>query len=121
MKFLADMGISTSTVLWLRNLGHDVTHVRELSMERASDGMILDRASTEKRAVLTCDLDFGDIMASLAEDHPTIILIRMRDQTPANVNRRLKQVLEESSTAITKGAIIIVEASRHRVRLLPVR
>ena len=29
MKFLADMGISQSTVRWLRQLGYDAVHLRE--------------------------------------------------------------------------------------------
>ena len=36
-----------------------------------------------------------------------------------NVIRRLERVLSESEQDLTEGAIISVEESRHRVRLLP--
>jgi predicted nuclease of predicted toxin-antitoxin system len=58
MLFLADMGISMSTVKWLKSKKHDVIHVREIGMQTTSDDEILARARDEKRIVLTCDLDF---------------------------------------------------------------
>jgi predicted nuclease of predicted toxin-antitoxin system len=58
MLFLADMGISMSTVKWLKSKKHDVIHVREIGMQTTSDDAILARARDEKRIVLTCDLDF---------------------------------------------------------------
>jgi len=49
-----------------------------------------------------------------------VIIFRLENETPKNVNRRLEQVLDESSDALEKGAIISVEEARHRVRLLPI-
>jgi len=37
MKFLADMGISQSTVRWLRQLGYDAVHLREQELQRLPD------------------------------------------------------------------------------------
>jgi predicted nuclease of predicted toxin-antitoxin system len=34
MRFLADAGISPKTVEFLKQLGHEATHVRELGMQR---------------------------------------------------------------------------------------
>lgn len=88
-------------------------------MQRASDAEIVRRASGEGSAILTCDLDFGDIMAASRERHPSVIIFRLENETPGNVNERLAQVLKESSPALLRGSIIIVEDTRHRVRLLP--
>ena len=41
MKFLADMGISLRTVDWLRELGHDVVHLRDRGLQKLSDDEIL--------------------------------------------------------------------------------
>lgn len=41
MNFLADMGISQSTVLWLKAEGHEAVHVRDAGMHRAPDEEIL--------------------------------------------------------------------------------
>ncbi|MCG7754915.1 hypothetical protein, partial [Flavihumibacter cheonanensis] len=50
----------------------------------------------------------------------SVILFRLRDARPGTVMSRLGHVLEESSAALVRGAIVIVEDARHRVRLLPV-
>lgn len=89
-------------------------------MHRASDTEIVKKAKKEKRIVLTCDLDFSDIVSASGEKSPSVILLRLENETPGNVNKRLKQVLKESSEVLLSGAIISVEETRHRVRLLPV-
>src|SRR4030043_1593124 len=114
MKFIADMGISQTTVKWLGEQGFDAIHVRGLNMHRSSDAEIVKKAQKEKRIVLTCDLDFGDIVSASGEKAPSVIILRLEDETPDNVNRRLKQVLRESSGDLKKGAIISVEETRHR-------
>jgi predicted nuclease of predicted toxin-antitoxin system len=119
MKFLADMGISQALVTWLRENGFDAIHVRELGMHRASDAEILLKAKEKGCIVLTCDIGFGDIMAAIKEECPSVVIFRLKDETPSNVIRRLQQVLKESRDALLKGAIISVEETRHRVRLLP--
>ena len=70
--------------------------------------------------VLTCDLDFGDIMAACGDEYPSIVIFRLENEQPKNINRRLEQVLRESFDALQKGAIISVEEMRHRVRILPI-
>jgi predicted nuclease of predicted toxin-antitoxin system len=37
MRFLADMGVATRIVEWLRTKGHDVMHLREEGLHRLSD------------------------------------------------------------------------------------
>ncbi len=121
MMFLADMGVSQKTVRWLRAaLGSDVVHVREEGMQQASDADIIDKARREGRIVLTFDLDFADIMAASGEPLPSIVLFRLENCTPENVNRRLATLLKQSSDALKSGAIVIVEDARYRVRFLPV-
>jgi len=50
MKFLADMGISVSTIKWLQEKGHAAAHVRDAGMHRASDAEIVEKAKREMKA-----------------------------------------------------------------------
>jgi len=59
-------------------------------------------------------------MAISGEICPSIIVFRLQNERSENINRRLEQVLKESFDALEKGAIISVEETRHRVRLLPI-
>ena len=52
MKFLADMGISLRTVDWLRELGHDVVHLRDRGLQKLPDDEILALAHAEQRVIL---------------------------------------------------------------------
>jgi D-aminopeptidase len=44
MRFLADAGMTPKIVEYLRALGHDAVHVRELALQRADDRTIIARA-----------------------------------------------------------------------------
>jgi len=121
MRFLADAGISPTTVEFLRQLGHDAVHVRDVGMQRATDQDVVERARAENRVIVAFDLDFGEILALGVLDRPSVILFRLADETPGSVNRRLESVLSERSEALDSGALILVEDTRYRMRSLPMR
>lgn len=110
-----------STVRLLRERGDDVVHLRDEGLQRASDGEILQKALAEHRVVLTFDLDFGDLLAAVSASLPSVIVFRLRNQTPAYVAPRLLQVVAETESSLSTGAVIVVEDSRFRVRRLPIR
>jgi predicted nuclease of predicted toxin-antitoxin system len=81
LKFLADMGFSTTTVQALRGRGDDAVHLRELGLQTLPDDQVLARAFHEQRVVLTFDLDVGDLLAASGAKMSSVILFRMRNQT----------------------------------------
>jgi predicted nuclease of predicted toxin-antitoxin system len=112
MRLLADAGISPATVAFLEQLGHDVVHVRAINMQRASDRAIADRATTDNRSVLTFDLDFGDVLALGVLDRPSVILLRVSNEQPEEINRRLSVVLSNSRRPSNRAPLFL---SRTRV------
>jgi predicted nuclease of predicted toxin-antitoxin system len=120
MNFLADMGVSMTTVNALRHLGHDVLHLRDQGLIRMEDSCIVTKARTEGRIVLTFDLDFGEIMALSKTASPSVILFRMRNQTPGAVTPRLLQVIQECGPQLVSGAFVTVEDLGYRLRPLPI-
>lgn len=71
--------------------------------------------------ILTFDLDFGDLLAAGAHRLPSVILFRLRDQTPNSVNPRLFRLLAERKEDLERGALVIVEDNRYRLRRLPIQ
>jgi predicted nuclease of predicted toxin-antitoxin system len=71
--------------------------------------------------VLTFDLDFGDILAAALSEAPSVIIFRLRNQTPDTVNPRLFHVIGDCKGELASSAIIIVEDEGYRVRRLPIR
>jgi predicted nuclease of predicted toxin-antitoxin system len=120
MRFLADAGISPKTVEFLKQLGHETTHVRTLGMQRAPDAHVIALARADGSVVLSFDLDFGDLLALGVTDKPSVILFRLADERAESVNRRLSTVLNEQGTELESGALILVQDTRYRVRKLPI-
>ncbi|HEV7518455.1 MAG TPA: DUF5615 family PIN-like protein [Thermoanaerobaculia bacterium] len=121
MKFLADVGVSRHTAEKLRQRGHDVIHLTEVGLHRLSDSEILELGRREGRIILTFDLDFSDLLATGLHVLPSVIIFRLRDQTPASVDPRLLVLIAELENELTRGAIVMVEERRYRLRRLPIR
>lgn len=121
MRFLADMGLARSTVSWLRGQGHEAKHLRDEGLQRIPDEEIFAKATREQSIILTFDLDFSDIVAAAGQALPSVIIFRLQDQKPENVNRRLQVILKETVMDLGQGAIISVDETRYRVRRLPIR
>lgn len=121
MRFLADMGVALSTVQALREHGHEALHLQEAGLERLPDIGVLEKARQERRVVLTCDLDFGDLLAAGLSDRPSVLVFRLHNQAPSSITLRLLEILSEAEEELEAGAVIIVEEARYRIRRLPVR
>lgn len=120
MRFLLDMGVDLQVAEWLRNGGHDALHLREQGLQRLADNQIFLKARSEGRIVITFDLDFGEIAALSSERQPSVILFRLRNTRTPHVVERLAAVLSRAATELEKGAVVIVEEARWRVRTMPV-
>lgn len=70
--------------------------------------------------VLTFDLDFGEIAALTKGRKASVILFRLHNTRTPHVIDRLVGVLADCANALEKGAVVVVEESRHRVRFLPI-
>jgi len=121
MKFLADMGISPETVRFTCQVGYEAVHLHEESLDRMVDSDILSKARREDRIVLTSDLDFGELIAVGGHQLPSVIIFRLKDMRPTNVNRYLKVIFEQHAEDLNAGAILSVTEKRIRVRRLPIQ
>jgi predicted nuclease of predicted toxin-antitoxin system len=123
MRFLADMGISPRCVEWLRTQSHDAVHLFEQGLHRLPDSEVLRKAITEKRILLTMDLDFARLVSvSGADALPTVIIFRLSDQRPQKVQARLEIMFPIIEECLEQGSSIIsVSDSKIRIRSLPIR
>ena len=122
MRFLADMGVSPRCVMWLRAQGHDAIHLFEQGLHRLPDNEVLIKAKLEKRVLLTMDLDFSRLLSSAdPDDCPTVVIFRMSDQRPLNVQIKLNAILPIIEESIEHGSVIFsVGDDRVRMRRLPI-
>ena len=122
MKFLADMGVSPRCVEWLRAQGYDAVHLYEQGLHKSSDSDILCKAKCERRIVLTMDLDFARLISKVnADDLPTVVIFRLSDQRPYNVQNKLGVILPILKNCTEQGSFILsVNDDKVRIRNLPI-
>lgn len=120
MRFLADMCVDVRIVKWLRQNGHDATHLRDQGLQRMPNGAIFEKAIREDRIVITFDLDFGEIAALTEGRKTSVILFRLKNTRTHQVIERLSSVIECFADPLEKGSIVTVEDTRSRVRYFPI-
>jgi predicted nuclease of predicted toxin-antitoxin system len=81
---------------------------------------IFQKARYESRIILTHDLDFADILASTQALLPSVIIFRLRNMTPQNVNLYLQTILKLHPSDLTQGSVISVAEGQIRKRQLPI-
>jgi predicted nuclease of predicted toxin-antitoxin system len=118
-RFLVDMCADLRVAEWLASAGHDVKHLRDEKLHRLPNGEIFKKAGAESRIVVTFDLDFGEIISLSAGRNASAIVFRLRNTRTNHVIDRLTVVLPQILGFLERGAIVIVEEWRFRVRHVP--
>ncbi len=117
MRFLADENVPGPAVTALRKRGHDVLWIKE-AMPGSEDPAVLALAQAERRVVVTCDTDFGELAFRFGLSAQCgVVLIRLDWTDPDTDNRTVVTAL--SSRDDWSGIFAVVERDRVRIRPLP--
>jgi predicted nuclease of predicted toxin-antitoxin system len=120
VKFLVDNALSPELARLLREAGHDAVHVRDYGLHAAEDPVILERAESEDRVLISADSDFGTLLATSGKMKPSFVLfrepevIRARDYATA-ILLNLPAIEDE----LLAGCVATFRHGRLRVRSLP--
>ncbi len=120
MRYLADHNISVRTVVLLKSTGCDICRVSDFLPSHAEDLQVLELARAEGRTVITQDLDYSALLASGGHNRPSLLSVRLHNNRPEHIASVLEKILPAIEPDLQAGAIVVVEETRVRVRLLPV-
>ncbi len=99
--------------------GHDAIHLGQQGLGRLTDEEIFAKAMAEERTIVTADLDFGAIIARTGSATVSVIVLRIANPRADRVVALLRRVLADAAAELTRGAIVLVEETRFRIRQLP--
>lgn len=121
MKWLIDNALSPAVSEGLRAAGHDAVHVRDRGLATADDTQIFDLGAQEDRVIVSADTDFGTLLAQRAHSKPSVILFRgATTRRPTEQIALLLANLPSIQADLAKGAIVVIEPARLRIRSLPI-
>jgi len=121
VKVLIDMNLSPRWAPVLVDAGFEAVHWSHVGRGNAPDVEIMAYAASGDFVVLTHDLDFGATLAITGGNGPSVIQIRADDLDPATFGVQVIGAIIQMEAALRDGALLTIDASRARVRLLPLR
>ena len=86
----------------------------------ASDQDIMNWAIAHQYVVFTHDLDFGTMLALSHESGPSVLQVRAEDILPGELVASVVAALTQHETDLSSGALVVLDESRSRVRVLPI-
>lgn len=119
MKILLDMNLSVVWEEFLLEFGHEAVHWSQVGDVRAEDAAIMEWARTNDYCVLTHDLDSGSLLSQTQAKGPSVIQIRVQHLAPESARLALLERLTNAKSEIESGALVTIEPSRYRIRILP--
>lgn len=119
MKLLIDMNLSPSWVAVFQRQGWKALHWSAVGDPGAPDSAIMEWARVNGYIVFTHDLDFGALLATNRTQGPSVIQVRTQDIMPQSLGDRLVKILQQYESVLEKGALMTIDESRSKVRILP--
>ena len=114
MKLLVDENISPEVTTHLRTLKYNVKSIRECC-KGYEDEKIVEVALSEKRIIITYDLDFGELYRNFGASS---VILRLRSNNPSVVSKYLVNflnTLKEQKIDMKNKLAIVTEG---KVRLI---
>ncbi|GAC1302830.1 MAG: hypothetical protein NVSMB14_11730 [Isosphaeraceae bacterium] len=113
MKLLADESVEGIVVERLRQEGHDVDYIAELT-PGISDDEVLKRAVESSALLLTGDRDFGELVFRQKLISNGILLIRLAGLSNAAKAETIVEVLRDHKLELTNAFCVVSRGSLRR-------
>ena len=121
MRFLLDNNLSPELAEPLRTAGHDVVHVRDIGLQRATDETVIDAARTDGRVLVRADTDFCTLLARSHDRAPSFLLMRRASgRRAADQAALILDNLDAVRADLETGAVVVLGENRIRIRRLPI-
>lgn len=118
-KFLIDESLSPLLAGFLHELGFDATSVRDIGLKGEDDRKIIAWARKNKRVIVTCDQDFGEIYYLEQRGKIGVIVLRSKLQSTSSYRNILQFLRKERVFANKSLSRSLIVATVNRFRKYP--
>ncbi len=115
------MNLSPAWVEALNASGHEAVHWSKIGDPCATDEALMSWARTSGCVVFTHDLDFGGLLAATRSGAPSVLQVRTQDVTVEVLGPTVIRALWQYREYLEAGALVTVDESRIRARILPLK
>jgi predicted nuclease of predicted toxin-antitoxin system len=120
MKIVIDINLSPGWKEFLGGHGHEAVHWSAVGDSRAPDTVLMEWARVHGHVVFTHDLDFSRVLALTRAAGPSVLQVRTEDVLPSAIGDLVVRALRQHGEALHAGAIVVVDATSSRARILPI-
>lgn len=117
MKFFLDANIPYSALQVFEELKLEVTHARDVGLNRAPDKEIADYAARNRSILVTKDLEFANRALFPPETHYGLIILRLPPNFKASqFASALNEFLKSVDINALEKSVAIVKLGSYRIR-----
>ena len=114
LKFITDQNISPQTTVYLKELGLDVTGIRDEELPDYNDLSLYALAEKMGRVLITYDVDAASYLC-VKRTLPGVILIRVQPQIPEILHPALKIFFEKVDYEELSGSMAVVNNQSYKI------
>jgi len=96
------------------------SHWSEEGEATATDQALMDCTRANNYIVVTRNPDFGILLALTHDGGPSVIQIRIQDILSAFAKDRLVSIIKEYAQELQRGALVTIDPTKSRIRVLPI-
>jgi predicted nuclease of predicted toxin-antitoxin system len=118
VNFKLDENLSRSAADLIRAAGHDAVTVASQGLRGAADETLFEVCRRERRALVTLDRDFGQVLRYPPAASAGIVILEIGPRaTHAALLDRVRELVRLLDTRSPEGALWIIEPGRLRIHL----
>lgn len=116
MRIKLDENLPTSLVEALVQLGHDADSVEQEGLQGSPDSDVWAAAQSDKRFLVTQDLDFSDVRQFGPGTHYGLLLVRLADPSRRALKAYIKCLFQAEDVERWARCFVVATDTKIRVR-----
>jgi predicted nuclease of predicted toxin-antitoxin system len=121
LKFLVDMNLSPLWIEAFADRGFGAVHWSRVGDPGARDLELMQLARAQGYVDFTHDLDLSRILALTRAEGPSVLRLRSQAVLPEDAGPLIFAALREHESLLDRGALVVVDATTPRARILPIK